>query len=159
MGKGKRSFVTSERYNEFKDQSWEEFKTLIEQIGKGPGSIVENAIELDDLTLIPIIALALKCQYKNEADFFNDCVTINTIAQPGYAGCLNLELTNNNNNPINLAVGARVIQGFPYKTSRQSQYFSFPRKYVCQVRPESSAVINDKDLAVLTKLWMENNNL
>jgi dCTP deaminase len=85
-------------------------------------------------------------------------ITINTIAQPGYAGCLNLELTNNNNNPINLAVGARVIQGILHRVSRPSQYFRTTRKYVCQVRPEPSAVINDKDLDILNKLWKQNNN-
>jgi dCTP deaminase len=85
-------------------------------------------------------------------------ITINTIAQPGYVGCLNLELTNNNNNPINLAVGARVIQGILHRIAKPGQYFHSPRKYVCQVRPEPSAVINDKDLTVLNQLWKENNN-
>jgi len=47
-------------------------------------------------------------------------ITINTMAQPGYVGCLNLELTNNNNNPINLAVGARIVQGLLYKSKPPS---------------------------------------
>lgn len=84
-------------------------------------------------------------------------ITINTMAQPGYVGCLNLELTNNNNNPINLAVGARLVQGLVYKTAKPSKYFSAPRKYICQVRPEPSAVIHDKDLEILNELWKHNN--
>lgn len=85
-------------------------------------------------------------------------ITVSTIAQPGYTGCLSLELTNNNNNPINLAVGARILQGVLQKISSPSNYFHNSRKYVCQVRPEPSAVINDDDLIILNQLWEENNN-
>lgn len=85
-------------------------------------------------------------------------ITISTIAQPGYCGCLSLELTNNNNNPINLTAGARIIQGILYKLSSSVPYFHSQRKYVCQVRPEPSAVINDKDLITLNELWKKDNN-
>jgi dCTP deaminase len=85
-------------------------------------------------------------------------ITISTIAQPGYCGCLSLELTNNNNNPINLTVGSRIIQGIIYRLGSNVPYFHAPRKYVCQVRPEPSAVISDPDLNILNDLWKENNN-
>lgn len=86
-------------------------------------------------------------------------ITISTIAQPGYCGCLSLELTNNNYNPINLAVGARIMQGILYKVTTSSTYFhTSTRKYVCHVRPEPSAVINDPDLDVLSQLWSDYNN-
>jgi dCTP deaminase len=85
-------------------------------------------------------------------------ITINTIAQPGYCGCLSLELTNNNNNPINLTVGARIIQGLIYRLSEDVSYFHSPRKYVCHVRPEPSAITSDEDLKILNNLWKENNN-
>lgn len=85
-------------------------------------------------------------------------ITISTIAQPGYCGCLSLELTNNNNNPINLTIGARIIQGLIYKLSSDVPYFHSPRKYVCHVRPEPSAITNDDDLNILNDLWKENNN-
>lgn len=85
-------------------------------------------------------------------------ITVSTIAQPGYCGCLSLELTNNNNNPINLTVGARIIQGLLFQISGDSGYFHSPRKYVCQVRPEPSAVIKDNDLDILNKIWRSNNN-
>lgn len=84
-------------------------------------------------------------------------LTISTIVQPGYCGCLSLEFTNNNNNPINLAVGARVIQGVLMRVSNPTQYFHSERKYSCQVRPEPSSVINDKDLVLLNELWKLNN--
>src|SRR5207249_4291784 len=84
-------------------------------------------------------------------------LTISTIVQPGYCGCLNLEFTNTNNNPINLAIGARIIQAVVCRVSNTTEYFHTSRKYVCQVRPEPSAVINDEDLAALNQLWKENN--
>lgn len=86
-------------------------------------------------------------------------ITISTIAQPGYCGCLSVELTNNNYNPINLAVGARLLQGILYKVTSAATYFnSTGRKYVCQVRPEPSAVINDNDLNILNHMWQDYNN-
>lgn len=85
-------------------------------------------------------------------------ITISTMAQPGYCGCLSIELTNNNNNPINLTVGARIMQGILFKVSGSTEYFKNHRKYVCQVRPEPSSVITDNDLDLLYELWRENNN-
>lgn len=84
-------------------------------------------------------------------------LTISTIAQPGYCGCLSLEFTNTNNNPINIAIGARIIQGILCPVSGSTQYFHTQRKYVCHVRPEPSAVINDNDLTLLNDLWKINN--
>jgi len=84
-------------------------------------------------------------------------ITISTIVQPGYCGCVSLELTNTNKNPINLTVGARVFQARFFKISESSNYFNQPRKYICQVRPEASAVNQDKDLEVLNKLREEYN--
>lgn len=85
-------------------------------------------------------------------------ITVSTITQPGYCGCLSLELTNNNNNPINFTVGARIIQGILFKVSDRSDYFGSKRKYICQVRPEPSAVIRDGDLITLNQLWKDSNN-
>lgn len=84
-------------------------------------------------------------------------ITISTIIQPGYCGCMSLELTNTNKNPINLTVGSRIFQARFTLLSSDSNYFNNDRKYICQVRPETSAVNQDKDLAVLHKLWQESN--
>jgi dCTP deaminase len=35
---------------------------------------------------------------------------VSSIVQPGYCGCISLELTNNNNNALKLIVGASIIQ-------------------------------------------------
>lgn len=84
-------------------------------------------------------------------------LTVSTIVQPGYCGCLNVEFTNSNNNPINLAIGARIIQGVICRISSDTKYFHTARKYICQVRPEPSSVINDNDLVYLNELWKLNN--
>jgi len=86
-------------------------------------------------------------------------LTMSTIAQPGYCGCLSVELTNYNNNPINLSIGARLFQGLFYQTDKSSKYFDNQRKYVCNVRPEPSAVTNDEDLTILTRLWKARNHI
>ncbi|NVM64187.1 dCTP deaminase [Mucilaginibacter sp. SG538B] len=85
-------------------------------------------------------------------------LTVSTIVQPGYCGCLSIELTNNNNNPIKLVVGARVFQGVLVPSDEESDYFSNPRKYVCSVRPEPSAAISDEDIKTLSELWRLKNN-
>lgn len=84
-------------------------------------------------------------------------MTVSTIVQPGYCGCLSLEFTNNNNNPINLSVGSRIVQGVLVRVSDTTNYFHTARKYSCQVRPESSNVANDEDLSYLNNLWKLNN--
>lgn len=84
-------------------------------------------------------------------------LTVSTIVQPGYCGCLSIELTNNNNNPINLVVGARVFQGVLVPSDDETNYFSNPRKYVCSVRPEPSAAILDEDIKTLSDLWKSKN--
>jgi len=84
-------------------------------------------------------------------------LTMSTIAQPGYCGCLSIELTNYNNNPINLSIGSRIFQGLFYQADTKTRYFEKQRKYVCNVRPEPSAVTNDPDLVILNNLWNTSN--
>ena len=59
---------------ESKEQSWKEFELLVERIKTGPGNIIENASEISDITLIPILAIAIRMQFKNEEDFYKECV-------------------------------------------------------------------------------------
>jgi dCTP deaminase len=85
-------------------------------------------------------------------------LTISTIVQPGYCGCISIELTNANKNPVNLTVGARLFQARLMKLNRMTNYFSTERKYVCSVRPQLSAVSADDDLATLRKYFEKNND-
>ena len=80
-------------------------------------------------------------------------LSLNSIVQPGYCGCLSLELTNNNNNPIKLLVGASIIQARFFKLNNSTDYFKSSRKYSCQVRPVPSKANNDEDLNILRGLF------
>lgn len=84
-------------------------------------------------------------------------ISLSAIVQPGYTGCVSLELTNINKIPINITVGACLIQARLYKTDTPTNYFSKKRKYMCQVRPVASAVNEDSDLVNLNKIWKTNN--
>jgi len=116
-------------------------------------TVLATSLEYVKLPENYLLALCMRSSYSRLG------LTMSTIAQPGYCGCLSIELTNYNNNPINLSIGSRVFQGLFYETDKESRYFEKPRKYVCNVRPEPSAVINDDDLNVLSNLWKSNNHL
>lgn len=77
---------------------------------------------------------------------------ISSIVQPGYCGCISLELTNNNNNALKLSVGASVIQARFFKLSSSTNYFNKVRKYKCQVRPITSQANSDPEFQILQKI-------
>lgn len=86
-------------------------------------------------------------------------ISLSAIIQPGYCGCMSIELTNVNKIPINLTIGAPIFQARFFKIEIGTNYFSKPRKYMCQVRPVISAISNDSDLKVLNKVWKGNNHI
>ena len=85
-------------------------------------------------------------------------LTISSIIQPGYCGCVSLELTNINKSPINLTIGACIIQVRLVKLEESLNYFASKRKYICQVRPILPSFHQDKDLETLNKIWSLENN-
>ncbi|HCZ36783.1 MAG TPA: dCTP deaminase [Cytophagales bacterium] len=84
-------------------------------------------------------------------------LSISTIVQPGYCGCISIELTNANKNPINLTVGSRLFQARFLKISKSTNYFSTERKYICSVRPQLATISEDGDLKTLKNYYNENN--
>jgi dCTP deaminase len=84
-------------------------------------------------------------------------LTISSIVQPGYCGCFSLELTNNNNNPIKLLVGAAILQARFYKLDNSTYYHKNKRKYHCQVRPVPSKADHDIEFLKLRKLFSIDN--
>jgi dCTP deaminase len=78
--------------------------------------------------------------------------SISSIVQPGYCGCLSIELTNVNNTPVKVTVGSRIIQARFFRIKETADYFSSKRKYICQVRPEVSIAHNDEESAILKKI-------
>lgn len=79
-------------------------------------------------------------------------LTISTIIQPGYCGCVSVEVVNNGNTPIQIMAGARFLQARFIRLNEKLNYFNGVRKYTCQVRPVASKANEDSDLKKLIKL-------
>lgn len=79
-------------------------------------------------------------------------LNLTSIFQPGYCGCLSVELTNSSNNPIQVRVGAAMFQIRFVQTSQPTNYFAKRRKYICSVKPELSGANKDKDLDILAAI-------
>lgn len=73
-------------------------------------------------------------------------VPICTMVQPGFRGCIPLELFNHGNNAVELVVGARVCQMRLTKVAAPTVYANRPRKYFGDVRPKVSRVESDAEL-------------
>ena len=86
-------------------------------------------------------------------------LTISSSLQPGYSGCISLELTNTNKSAINLTVGSCLFQASFAYTDKNLNYFSKYRKYMCQVRPQVTLFKEDSDLKKLNDIWRIDNNL
>lgn len=84
-------------------------------------------------------------------------IKINTMVQPGYRGCLPIELTNQGNNAIELIVGSRVFQARLYDIGEGSDYFNHTqkRKYLANVRPTVSRANFDSDIEKLSRIATE----
>ncbi|MBS1650475.1 MAG: dCTP deaminase [Bacteroidetes bacterium] len=80
-------------------------------------------------------------------------LSVSAIVEPGYCGCISMELTNVNNNPVKITVGSRLVQARFYRVTEKTNYFEkIDRKYICQVRPEVSFANGDKDRETLLKI-------
>lgn len=81
-------------------------------------------------------------------------LAVGGIMQPGFRGCIPLELLNHGNVPVELTVGARICQIQLIQTDESSSYHggSTGRKYFGQVRPMVSKAANDEELERLINL-------
>ena len=79
-------------------------------------------------------------------------VALNTMVQPGYRGCLSVELFNHGNNPIELVVGAKMFQLRLNELDEPVAYGGLERKYFGNVRPTPSKAADDADLPRLAKI-------
>lgn len=73
-------------------------------------------------------------------------VPISTMMQPGFRGCVPLELFNHGNNAVELVVGARVCQMRLTRITSPTVYANQPRKYFGDVRPKVSRAESDVEL-------------
>lgn len=80
---------------------------------------------------------------------------LHSAFQPGFRGCVSLELHNHSNVPVELLVGCRIVQARFFKISNPEKYFDAAggrRKYVGHVRPVVSRAAQDDDLSRLRKI-------
>lgn len=81
-------------------------------------------------------------------------VSILSMFQPGFRGCISLELFNHSNVPVELIVGSRIVQARFFKNASQEKYMRRGprRKYLGNVRPTLSRAQLDSDLPQLVSL-------
>lgn len=81
-------------------------------------------------------------------------ISLNTMVQPGFRGCIGLELSNHGNVPVELVVGSRICQIRLFELDTENHYLKegAPRKYYGHVRPVVSSVDTDSELAKLTNI-------
>jgi len=82
-------------------------------------------------------------------------VQLATSVQPGYRGCVSLELINHGQSPIQLVVGGRIVEARFYELENELAYIDrgrAPRKYLANVRPVVSGADRDQELTTLSKL-------
>jgi dCTP deaminase len=66
------------------------------------------------------------------------------MIQPGFAGCLTLELVNEGDNPLKLYVGTRVAQLTLHRLENATKHL-YGKKYVGPIGPEVSKLVFDAD--------------
>lgn len=79
---------------------------------------------------------------------------INTMIQPGFRGCVPIELFNHGNSPVELVVGCRICQIRFFKIGNGKLYLEEGnhRKYFGNTRPTVSAADHDPELTKLKYL-------
>ncbi len=156
---GREAFMDGSLNN---DETTRSFNTFYHKTRRRPGetfllhpsqAILGVTLEYVKLPKDVCLILGMRSSYSRLG------LTLSTVVQPGYVGCMSVELTNSGKNAINLTVGSRVFQARLVKMNAESNYFASSRKYMCQVRPEVSAVNSDKDLVILNKYWKSLNNI
>lgn len=86
-------------------------------------------------------------------------LTLNSTFQPGFRGCVSLELFKHSNSPIELVVGSRLVQARFFAIKATAAYLTSyeRRKYIGHVRPTTSRAAEGSDLSLLDKMFREKN--
>lgn len=80
-------------------------------------------------------------------------IGITTRMQPGWRGCVPLEIFNHGNTPVEMVVGSRFCQAHFYKIDLEVGYVGdVPRKYFGTARPTVSKADEDSELAILDRM-------
>lgn len=81
-------------------------------------------------------------------------IGISTRMQPGWRGCVPLEIFNHGNTPVEMVVGSRFCQAHLYKVDADLDYVAsgVARKYFGTVRPTVSKADHDEELQTLSQM-------
>jgi len=80
-------------------------------------------------------------------------ISFNNMIQPGFRGCVPLELFNHGNSPVELVVGSRICQARLFKIETATEYIGEnKRKYYGNIRPAVSNVHSDNELQKLVNI-------
>lgn len=84
-------------------------------------------------------------------------IHLSTMVQPGFHGCVPIELFNHGNNAVELVVGSRLFQARFYRLDNPREYGTLGgRKYFGHVRPVVSQASIDGDLSILESIRARN---
>ena len=77
-----------------------------------------------------------------------------SVFQPGFRGCISLELFNHSNVPVQLVTGRRLVQARFFEIGQDEAYMHDGprRKYIGNVRPTISRAAHDDDLQVISEI-------
>ncbi|ADY25370.1 deoxycytidine triphosphate deaminase [Deinococcus proteolyticus MRP] len=79
-------------------------------------------------------------------------IRLSTTLQPGFRGCVPIEIANDSNNPVELIIGSRLIQMKLYSIDEDLDYGSSSRKYYGDTSPNSSRASEDYEIALLASM-------
>lgn len=85
---------------------------------------------------------------------------IHSTFQPGFRGCISIELHNHSNIPVELIVGCKIAQARFFTVDHPEEYYGATdgrRKYIGHVRPVVSRASRDPDLKKLSVLGKGSN--
>lgn len=81
-------------------------------------------------------------------------ISMSSMFQPGFRGCISLEIFNHSNVPVRLVTGSRLVQVRFFETDNDEAYQNAGprRKYIGNVRPTISRATQDHDLPALKEI-------
>jgi hypothetical protein len=62
------------RQGKLRQRSWADLQILFATIRLDNQELISSASNINDSDLVPIVALAIKDQYENEVEFYDDCM-------------------------------------------------------------------------------------
>nr|WP_199077407.1 hypothetical protein [Pedobacter sp. ASV19] len=69
-------YTNETHYLKLRNLSWTKFEELIAKVTSNPEETLQAAIEISDMDFVPILALTIRSQFKDEEKFYMECLDI-----------------------------------------------------------------------------------